>query len=161
MERAQPVEIRARVERRVDQRGGGSLAAGALGSQTGDSLYAPASAQRLVTLRATDGLQSGSGIMPLTWMMDFGGAMTRSLSDLADMLNVLAVPDPQDPATLRRPEGADNLGVDAIVYPAERRQPQRRRWQQGCVRAARHAERRDGEPDGCHPGRLQRPRTAD
>jgi amidase len=84
----------------------GSLAAGALGSQTGDSLYAPASAQSLVTLRGTDGLQSGSGIMPLTWMMDFGGAMTRSVSDLADMLTVLAVPDPQDPATLRRPAGA-------------------------------------------------------
>jgi amidase len=83
----------------------GSLAAGALGSQTGDSLYAPASAQSLVTLRGTDGLQSGSGIMPLTWMMDYGGAMTRSVSDLADMLNVLAVPDAQDPATLRRPQG--------------------------------------------------------
>jgi amidase len=84
----------------------GSFAAAALGSQTGDSLYAPASAQSLVTLRGTDGLQSGSGIMPLTWMMDYGGAMTRSVADLADMLNVLAVPDPQDPATLRRPDGA-------------------------------------------------------
>ena len=38
-----------------------SLAAAALGSQTGDSLYAPASAQSLVTLRGTDGLQSGTG----------------------------------------------------------------------------------------------------
>ena len=84
----------------------GSLAAGALGSQTGDSLYAPASAQSLVTLRGTDGLQSGTGIMPLTWMTDFGGAMTRSVSDLADMLTVLTAADPKDPATLRRPEGA-------------------------------------------------------
>ena len=38
-----------------------SLAAGALGSQTGDSLYGPASAASLVTLRGTDGLESGSG----------------------------------------------------------------------------------------------------
>ncbi|MES2565147.1 MAG: amidase family protein, partial [Pseudomonadota bacterium] len=37
-----------------------SLAAGALGSQTGDSLYAPASGASLVTLRGTDGLQSGT-----------------------------------------------------------------------------------------------------
>ena len=33
---------------------------GALGSQTGDSLYAPASGASLVTLRGTDGLESGT-----------------------------------------------------------------------------------------------------
>ncbi|MBI4475408.1 MAG: amidase [Acidobacteria bacterium] len=76
-----------------------SMAAAALGSQTGDSLYAPASAASLVTLRGTDGLQSGSGVMPLVWLTDFGGAMTRSVSDLADMLNVVAGADPDDPAT--------------------------------------------------------------
>jgi amidase len=76
-----------------------SLAAAALGSQTGDSLYAPASAASLVTLRGTDGLESGSGVMPLVWLTDFGGAMTRSVSDLADMLNVLAGTDSNDPAT--------------------------------------------------------------
>jgi amidase len=76
-----------------------NLAAGALGSQTGDSLYAPASGASLVTLRGTDGLQSSTGVMPLTWMTDFGGVMTRSVSDLADMLNVVAGTDPKDPAT--------------------------------------------------------------
>ncbi len=76
-----------------------SLAAAAMGSQTGDSLYAPASGASLVTLRGTDGLESGTGIQPLVWMTDFGGAMTRSVSDLADMLNVVAGTDPDDPAT--------------------------------------------------------------
>jgi amidase len=76
-----------------------SMAAAALGSQTGDSLYAPASAASLVTLRGTDGLQSGSGVMPLVWLTDFGGAMTRSVSDLADMLNIVAGTDADDPAT--------------------------------------------------------------
>jgi amidase len=76
-----------------------SLAAGALGSQTGDSLYAPASGASLVTLRGTDGLESGTGIMPLVWLTDFGGAMTRSVSDLADMLNIVVGTDPEDPAT--------------------------------------------------------------
>jgi amidase len=76
-----------------------SMAAAALGSQTGDSLYAPASAASLVTLRGTDGLQSGSGVMPLVWLTDFGGAMTRSVSDLADMLNIVAGTDANDPAT--------------------------------------------------------------
>ncbi|MDA0162376.1 amidase family protein [Solirubrobacter ginsenosidimutans] len=76
-----------------------SLAGGALGSQTGDSLYGPASGASLVTLRGTDGLESGSGIMPLSWLTDFGGVMTRSVSDLADMLNVVTGTDPADPTT--------------------------------------------------------------
>jgi amidase len=76
-----------------------SLAGGALGSQTGDSLYGPASAASLVTLRGTDGLESGTGVMPLAWLQDFGGAMARSVPDLADMLNVVTGTDPADPAT--------------------------------------------------------------
>jgi amidase len=76
-----------------------SLAAGAMGSQTGDSLYGPSSAASLVTLRGTDGLESGSGIMPLTYLTDFGGAMARSVPDLADMLNVVVAVDPADPET--------------------------------------------------------------
>ena len=100
VERVQAVEVGARVV------SGGSatavaanLAAGALGSQTGDSLYAPASGASLVTLRGTDGLESGSGIMPLSWLTDFGGAMARSVADLADMLNVVTGTDPDDPTT--------------------------------------------------------------
>jgi amidase len=76
-----------------------SMAAAALGSQTGDSLYGPASAASLVTLRGTDGLESGSGIMPLVWMTDFGGVIARSVPDLADMLNIVAGTDPNDPVT--------------------------------------------------------------
>src|SRR5262249_33352577 len=76
-----------------------SLAAGAMGSQTGDSLYGPASGASLVTLRGTDGLESGTGIMPLVYLTDFGGAMARSVPDLADMLNVVVAMDPDDPET--------------------------------------------------------------
>ena len=76
-----------------------SFAAGAMGSQTGDSLYGPASAASLVTLRGTDGLESGTGIMPLVYLTDFGGAMARSVPDLADMLNVVVAVDPADPET--------------------------------------------------------------
>jgi amidase len=84
----------------------GSFIAAAMGSQTGDSLYGPASAASLVTLRGTDGLESGTGIQPLTWMTDFGGAITRSVSDLAEVLNIVTGIDPEDPATLARPVGA-------------------------------------------------------
>jgi amidase len=76
-----------------------SLAAAALGSQTGDSLYGPSSAASLVTLRGTDGLESGTGVMPLTYLTDFGGVMARSVPDLADMLNVVVAVDPADPET--------------------------------------------------------------
>ena len=76
-----------------------SLAGGGAGSQTGDSLYGPARGASLVTLRGTDGLESGSGIMPLSWLTDFGGVMTRSVRDLADMLNVVTGTDPDDPTT--------------------------------------------------------------
>ncbi|MBW8868387.1 MAG: amidase, partial [Acidobacteria bacterium] len=76
-----------------------NLAAGAMGSQTGDSLYGPASGASLVTLRGTDGLESGSGVMPLVYLTDFGGAMARSVPDLADMLNVVVATDPADPET--------------------------------------------------------------
>jgi amidase len=76
-----------------------SFAAAALGSQTGDSLYGPSSGASLVTLRGTDGLESGSGIQPLSWLTDFGGAMARSVPDLADILNVVTGTDPDDPTT--------------------------------------------------------------
>lgn len=76
-----------------------SFAAAALGTQTGDSLYAPASAASLVTLRPTDGMESSSGIMPLVWMTDTGGVLARSVPDLADMLNAVTGTDPNDPAT--------------------------------------------------------------
>jgi len=76
-----------------------NLAAGAMGSQTGDSLYGPSSGASLVTLRGTDGLESGTGVMPLVYLTDFGGAMARSVPDLADMLNVVVAVDPADPET--------------------------------------------------------------
>jgi amidase len=76
-----------------------SLAAAALGSQTGDSLYAPASAASLVTLRGTDGMESDRGVMPLSWLQDYAGAMARSVGDLADILNAVSGTDPQNPET--------------------------------------------------------------
>jgi amidase len=88
-----------------------------MGSQTGDSLYAPASGASLVTLRGTDGLESGSGIQPLVWMTDFGGAITRSVSDLADMLNIVTGIDADDPATLARPAGAVPADWRSVLDP--------------------------------------------
>lgn len=76
------------------------FAAAGLGSQTGDSLYGPASAASLFTLRGTDGIASQHGLFPLTYLQDFGGTIAKSAPDLADMLNVTTGTDPLDPVTV-------------------------------------------------------------
>ncbi|MDO9354061.1 MAG: amidase, partial [Solirubrobacteraceae bacterium] len=73
-----------------------SLVSFALGSQTGDSLWGPSSAASLYSLRGTDGMTSNARVMPLTWLQDYAGPMTRSIGDLADSLNVITGTDPED-----------------------------------------------------------------
>ncbi|MDW5594561.1 amidase family protein [Conexibacter stalactiti] len=77
-----------------------SMAAFAMGTQTGVSLYAPSTGAGLATFRGTDGMQSASGVMPLTWATDYAGAIGRTVSDLAGILNVVAGTDPADEQTL-------------------------------------------------------------
>ncbi len=71
-----------------------SMAAAALGTQTGDSLWGPSSAASLVSLRGTDGLTTCQGVMPLTYIQDYCGVITRTPEDQALVLNTMAVRDP-------------------------------------------------------------------
>jgi amidase len=73
-----------------------SMAAAALGTQTGDSLWGPSSAASLVSLRGTDGLTTCQGVMPLTYIQDFCGAITRTTEDQALVLDAIAALDPED-----------------------------------------------------------------
>jgi amidase len=73
-----------------------SMAAAALGTQTGDSLWGPSSAASLVSLRGTDGLTSTQGVMPLTYIQDYAGAITRTVQDQALVLNAIAARNPDD-----------------------------------------------------------------
>jgi amidase len=75
------------------------MAAGAMGSQTGVSLYAPAVGASLTTFRGTDGMASVHGVMPLTWGQDYAGPIARSVTDLAYLLNATTGTDPKDPLT--------------------------------------------------------------
>lgn len=84
-----------------------SMAAAALGTQTGDSLWGPSSAASLVSLRGTDGLTSTQGVMPLTYIQDFAGAFTRSVQDQALVLNAIAVSNPNDPTQALEGSGWD------------------------------------------------------
>jgi amidase len=73
-----------------------SMAAAALGTQTGDSLWGPSSAASLVSLRGTDGLTTCQGVMPLTYIQDYCGAITRTTEDQALVLDAIAARDPED-----------------------------------------------------------------
>jgi Asp-tRNA(Asn)/Glu-tRNA(Gln) amidotransferase A subunit family amidase len=76
-----------------------NFAAIGLASDTGDSIRGPAAHQALVGLRSTMGLVSRSGVVPLNLSADIAGAVTRSVADTAAVLQVIAGPDPADPAT--------------------------------------------------------------
>ena len=73
-----------------------SMAAAALGTQTGDSLWGPSSAASLVSLRGTDGLTTCQGVMPLTYIQDYCGVITRTTEDQALVLGAIAARDPED-----------------------------------------------------------------
>ncbi len=82
---------------------GGSAAAvaaglcyGALGSDTGGSIREPSAYCGTVGFKATYGRVSTRGVIPLSWLYDHAGPMTRSVADAAAMLQVLAGYDPQD-----------------------------------------------------------------
>jgi amidase len=69
------------------------------GSDTGQSIRSPASAQSLVGLRPTRGLLSRSGIIPVSSTQDEAGPITRTVEDAARMLELIVGYDPADPVT--------------------------------------------------------------
>jgi Asp-tRNA(Asn)/Glu-tRNA(Gln) amidotransferase A subunit family amidase len=69
------------------------------GSDTGQSIRSPSSANSLVGLRATRGLISRNGVMPFSTTQDEAGPITRTVEDAARMLDVIAGYDPGDPIT--------------------------------------------------------------
>ena len=69
------------------------------GSDTGQSIRSPSSANGLVGLRPTRGLVSRAGVIPFSTTQDEAGPITRSVEDTARMLDVMAGFDPDDPIT--------------------------------------------------------------
>jgi Asp-tRNA(Asn)/Glu-tRNA(Gln) amidotransferase A subunit family amidase len=77
-----------------------SFAAAGLGTDTSGSIRVPAASQNLVGLRATRGLSSRGGVIPLSSTMDVAGPMARCVHDLAVLLDATVGRDPDDAATL-------------------------------------------------------------
>ena len=74
-----------------------------IGSDNSGSLRIPAAYNGLYTLRPSTGLISQNGIFPRGNLDGVAGPMTRTVKDLAILLDVIAQPDPEDPKTQNIP----------------------------------------------------------
>lgn len=72
-----------------------------VGTDTGGSVRMPAAHTALAGLRPTVGLISRTGIQPNNSVRDTAGPMTRTVTDLALLLDAMAGVDKADPATLK------------------------------------------------------------
>lgn len=99
------------------------MAAAAMGTQTGVSLYAPSTGASLASFRGTDGLTSTEGVMPLTWGQDYAGPIAKSVTDLASLLDATATQ-----ATGNNPDDLLTSRVDNAKRPTE--------WKSGLTTSA-------------------------
>jgi amidase len=102
-----------------------SLGVIGLGTDTFGSLVQPASATGLVAIRPTQGLVSGSGILPLMSLQDMPGPMTRTVEDAAAALELMvdskfAPQGSQSYTTMLRSDGLTGvkIGYDLSVLQA-------------------------------------------
>jgi aspartyl-tRNA(Asn)/glutamyl-tRNA(Gln) amidotransferase subunit A len=79
------------------------LATATMGTDTGGSIRMPASVCGVVGLKPTYGRVSKAGVLPLSYLFDHAGPLTRTVEDAALLLNAVAGYDPFDPTTVRTP----------------------------------------------------------
>jgi aspartyl-tRNA(Asn)/glutamyl-tRNA(Gln) amidotransferase subunit A len=88
------------------------LAPATLGSDTGGSVRIPAALNGVTGLRPTAGRISNRGTVPVAWTFDTIGPMARRVEDIARLLEVLAGPDPGDPACADLPAGGYEAALE-------------------------------------------------
>jgi len=81
------------------------LCAGALGTDTAASIRFPAACCGVVGLKATHGLASIRGIVPLSVLHDHVGPLARSVEDCALIMDALTGFDPLDDVSIRTERG--------------------------------------------------------
>jgi len=79
------------------------LILGGTGSDTGGSIRGPAALCGIAGIKPTYGLSSRSGILPLAFSLDHAGPMAWTAEDCGLLLQGMAGPDPEDPASVDRP----------------------------------------------------------
>jgi len=85
------------------------MALGALGTDTGGSIRIPASLCGVVGFKPTFGRVSLRGVFPLSWNLDHVGPLATCVRDAALLLQLIAVYDSADPASVKMLTG-DYLG---------------------------------------------------
>ncbi len=90
-----------------------------LGSDTGNSIRGPSSHAALVGMRSTLGLTSRAGVIPLSYLADVAGPMTRTVEDNVAVFQAIVGEDPEDAMTARShgraiPKYADALQKDGL-----------------------------------------------
>jgi len=91
------------------------LCAGALGTDTAASIRFPAACCGVVGLKATHGLASIRGIVPLSVLHDHVGPIARSVDDCALIMDALTGFDPLDDVSIRVERGALRAAIDDSV----------------------------------------------
>jgi amidase len=76
-----------------------NLATVGIGTETSGSILSPSGQNMDVGIKPTLGLVSRRGIVPITADQDTAGPITRTVTDAAKLLGVIAGFDPKDPAT--------------------------------------------------------------
>jgi amidase len=97
-----------------------NLCAAAVGSETDGSVVCPAGNNLIVGIKPTIGLLPGAGIIPIAHSQDTAGPMTRTVTDAAILLGVMAgVPAGytarMKPGSLRKAR----IGIDRRLFTAE------------------------------------------
>ncbi len=86
----------------------------AIGTDTGGSVRNPATMCGIIGMKATYGLVSRRGVVPLAYSLDHVGTLTRTVRDNALMLDLIAGHDALDPGSVNRAAGGytGQLGRD-------------------------------------------------
>jgi aspartyl-tRNA(Asn)/glutamyl-tRNA(Gln) amidotransferase subunit A len=87
----------------------------ALGTDTGGSVRAPAALNGLVGLKPTIGRVSTAGVVSYCWTLDHVGLMSRTVTDCADILGIVAGQDAADPSSAGMPLSDYGSALDCEV----------------------------------------------
>jgi aspartyl-tRNA(Asn)/glutamyl-tRNA(Gln) amidotransferase subunit A len=91
-----------------------------LGTDTGGSIRIPASYCGVVGLKPTYGLISVHGVFPLSWSLDHVGPITRTVEDLALILDVITGYDPLDHYSVPSPRNYQNYRSHVHLEPSRK-----------------------------------------